>query len=124
MKYFEEIINNSKIRKENKEIRLPKDTLIVPEVLLEKSEIEICQKRKYSKGYTNILECATYKIPDKELNTCLSADDGDRSLAIRIASKALALRPRTSDGKLAMLAIAAGLGGWASAEANRLFRAV
>jgi len=124
MRYFEEIINNSKINKGNKEIKLPKDILFVPEVLLSKSEIEFCKNKKYSKGYTNILECVTYKIPDKELETCLSEASGDRALAVRIASKALSLKPKTVDGKLAMLAIASGLGGWAPTEANRLFRAV
>ena len=124
MKYFEEIINNAKLNKADKEVRLPKDVLFVPEVLLNKDEIEFCRSKKYPKGYTNILECATYKIPDKELDTCLSEASGDRALAVRIASKALSLKPKTTDGKLAMLAIASGLGGWAPTEANRLFRAV
>lgn len=109
-----------------KEIRLSNRVVLVPSVLLSENELNTCRKNKIKITHTSALNCDVYHIPDNKLETILSAESsgGNRALALRIVSKALGLKPRSVDGKMAMLAVASGLATFAPSEADRIVRAV
>ena len=103
------------------------NTILLPVNLLYKNELELLKSSKISTKVTKstVFNCSVYHIKEEDLGKVINlSEQGSRALALRIVSKALQLRKSDPDIRMAMLAVASGMGGWAPVESDRVLRSV